>query len=198
LKNCAKQTDDIDKSVIEKVLRGEKEWSWISLLINSFLKTAPDGPLWWTGIVCHLCHNGSFLSSDWGKLIDLGVGDAGALVLVHHLHSVRPGQSDHRLEDASQWAWRLPLLAPLVLKDVGLFLAGADGGDSQPRPVLLEGPGLRVRVGLEQLQQRGVHPPDFKVLVHPGQRAIIRTFLVPKTAIDEVGVQDMAPNEVDK
>ena len=41
------------------------------------------------------------LSSDLGKLIDLDVGDAGALVLVHHLHSVRPGKSDHRLEDAS-------------------------------------------------------------------------------------------------
>ena len=41
----AKQTDDIDKLVVEKVLGGEKEWSWISLLINSFLETAPDRPL---------------------------------------------------------------------------------------------------------------------------------------------------------
>ena len=41
----AKQTDDIDKLIVEKVLGGEKEWSWISLLINSFLKTAPDDPL---------------------------------------------------------------------------------------------------------------------------------------------------------
>ena len=44
-KTGAKQTDDIDKSVVEQVLGGEKEWSWISLLINSFLETAPDGPL---------------------------------------------------------------------------------------------------------------------------------------------------------
>ena len=44
-KTGAKQTDDIDKSVVEQVLGGEKEWSWISLLINSFLETAPDRPL---------------------------------------------------------------------------------------------------------------------------------------------------------
>ena len=64
------------------------------------------------------------LSSDWGKLIDLDVGDAGALVLVHYLHSVRPGQSDHRLEDASQWAWRLPLLT-LILKLINMSMIGS-------------------------------------------------------------------------
>ena len=64
------------------------------------------------------------LSSDLGKLIDLDVGDAGALVLVHHLHSVRPGKSDHRLEDASQWAWRLPLLT-LILKLINMSMIGS-------------------------------------------------------------------------